>query len=160
MPPTIAALGLDIGRKRVGVAGCDGLGLMATGLTTVVRSYFAAELAEFQQIVADRQITQLVAGLPYRMDGTIGPQAKETRNYGKRLAKALGLPLEFVDERLTSVAAEELMQAAGQSVIRNKALIDRKAAAIILQQWLDDHRSSPQNPHDCRNGRPDRAAQR
>ncbi len=139
---TISALGLDIGRKRIGVAGCDGLGLMATGLTTVVRSYFAAELAEFQQIVADRQVTVLVAGLPYRMDGTIGPQAKETRNYAKRLAKALGLPLEFVDERLTSVAAEELMQAAGESVIRNKALIDRKAAAIILQQWLDDHRSS------------------
>jgi putative holliday junction resolvase len=142
MSMTISALGLDIGRKRVGVAGCDGLGLMATGVTTVVRSYFAAELAEFQQIVADRQVTQLVAGLPYRMDGTIGPQAKETRNYAKRLAKSLGLPLEFVDERLTSVAAEELMQAAGESVIRNKALIDRKAAAIILQQWLDDHRSS------------------
>jgi putative holliday junction resolvase len=142
MSVTISALGLDIGRKRVGVAGCDGLGLMATGLTTVVRSYFAAELAEFQQIVTDRQVTMLIAGLPYRMDGTIGPQAKETRNYAKRLAKALGLPLEFVDERLTSVAAEELMQAAGESVIRNKALIDRKAAAIILQQWLDDHRSS------------------
>lgn len=138
----LSVLGLDIGRRRIGVAGCDGLGLMATGLTTVERSYFAAELAEFQRIVTDRQVTRLIAGLPYRLDGTIGPQARETRHYAKRLAKALDLPLELVDERLTSIAAEDLMKSAGESVIRNKALIDRKAAAIILQQWLDDHRAS------------------
>jgi len=142
----VAALGLDIGRKRVGIAGCDGLGLIATGLTTLYRQSFAQDLATLRPIVADRQVEVLVVGLPLLADGKLGSQAKETRNYAKRLGKALGLPVEYVDERCTSVAAEALIRASGRSPSENKGLIDRKAAALILQQWLDDRRKPSPPP--------------
>ncbi len=139
----VAALGLDIGRKRVGVAGCDGLGLLATGLMTLYRKSFAQDLATLGQVVAERQVDILVVGLPLLADGSLGIQAKETRNYAKRLGKALDLPIAYVDERCTSVAAEALIRESGRSPSDNKGLIDRKAAAIILQQWLDDRCTSP-----------------
>jgi putative Holliday junction resolvase len=139
----IAALGLDVGKKRIGVAGCDGLGLIATGLTTITRHSFAQDVAEFQALVAERQVQQLVVGLPYTMDGAIGFQAKQVQKYAKRLAGTLQLPLDYVDERLTSLEAEAQMQAQRISIRQNKGLIDRKAAAIILQTWLDQRRRSP-----------------
>jgi putative Holliday junction resolvase len=76
------------------------------------------------------------------MDGTLGTQARQIQKFAYRLAKALQLPVEFVDERLSSVEAEELIKAERRSPSRNKSLIDRKAAAIILQQWLDTRRST------------------
>ncbi|MDB9311625.1 Holliday junction resolvase RuvX [Spirulina sp. CS-785/01] len=136
----LSALGLDIGRKRIGVAGCDGLGLFATGLMTLRRKSFQEDVRRFQEIVTEREVTVLVVGLPYSMSGDIGYQAKQVQKYARRLSSALNLSLEFMDERLTSVAAQELMKADKISVSQNKALIDRKAAAIILQQWLDARR--------------------
>lgn len=138
MRQRISALGLDLGRKRIGIAGCDGTGIIATGLTTLTRGSFEQDVAAFRQIVAERQVQVLVVGLPYRMTGEIGAQAKQVQKYARRLAAALNLPVEYVDERLTSVAAEELIQAENRVPSQNKALIDRKAAAIILQQWLDE----------------------
>jgi putative holliday junction resolvase len=134
----IAALGLDVGSKRIGVAGCDGLGLIATGITTIWRSSFSADIAQLTEIICDRQVEILVLGLPYTMDGNIGSQAKQVRKFARRVAAAIELPIEYVDERLTSYAAEEMMKAANISVSQNKATIDRIAAAVILQQWLDD----------------------
>lgn len=136
----ISALGLDIGRKRIGVAGCDGTGLIATGLTTILRSSFARDIEQFQDLIQQRQVQVLVVGLPYNMDGSLGFQAKQVQNYAKRLATALDLPLEYIDERLTSHQAEQMMIAQNISPSRNKALVDRKAAALILQQWLDARR--------------------
>lgn len=137
----ISALGLDVGSKRIGVAGCDGTGLIATGLTTIDRTSFDRDVAQLREIVEQRQVQVLVVGLPYSMDGTLGSQAKKVQKLAQRLAAALGLPLEYVDERLTSFEAEEQIKAENRSPSRNKGLIDRKAAAIILQQWLDDRRS-------------------
>jgi putative Holliday junction resolvase len=137
----ISALGLDVGKKRIGVAGCDVTGLIATGLTTIERHSFASALAQLQQIVAERQVHVLVVGLPYSMDGTLGFQARQVQKFATGIAKALQLPLEYVDERLTSFQAEQLLQAEGRSPSRHKGLIDRKAAALILQQWLDERRS-------------------
>jgi putative holliday junction resolvase len=133
----ISALGLDIGSKRIGVAGCDGLGLMATGLTTIQRSYFAKDLELLRSLVIERQATILVVGLPYLADGELGSQAKQIQKLAKRFSKGLNLPIEYVDERLTSYEAEEFIKAEGGSPSRQKSLIDRKAAAIILQQWLN-----------------------
>jgi putative holliday junction resolvase len=134
----IAALGLDVGSKRIGVAGCDGLGLIATGITTIWRSSFQNDIAQLAQIILDREVTILVLGLPYTMDGNIGSQAKQVQKFGRRVAAVIELPIEYVDERLTSYAAEQMMIAANISVSQNKATIDRIAAAVILQQWLDD----------------------
>jgi putative holliday junction resolvase len=133
----VAALGLDVGGKRIGVAGCDGLGLIATGITTIWRSSFQADIAELMQIITDRQVEILVLGLPYKMDGSIGSQAKQVQKFARRVAAVIDLPIEYVDERLTSYAAEQMMIDAKISVSQNKATIDRIAAAVILQQWLD-----------------------
>jgi putative holliday junction resolvase len=141
MNQRVSALGLDMGSRRIGVAGCDGTGLIATGLTTIERQSFQQDLELFRQIVAERQIDILVVGLPYSLNGEIGAQAKRVQKYTKRLAQALQLPVVYVDERLTSFQAEQLIQAENRSPSRHKALIDRKAAAIILQQWLDDRRA-------------------
>lgn len=133
----IAVLGLDIGLKRVGVAGCDGLGLLARELTTVHRTSFVNDVEAFRQLVKEREATLLVAGIPYTMNGEIGFQAKQVIKYAKRLSKALNLPLEFVDERLTSLEAEEQLRDSKRYSSYDKGSIDRRAAAIILQQWLD-----------------------
>lgn len=134
----IAVLGLDIGLKRIGVAGCDGLGLLATELTTITRTSFKNDVEVFRLIVIERQATLLVAGIPYTMNGEIGFQAKQVIKYAKRLSKALELPLEFVDERLTSIEAEEQLRESKKFSHYNKGSIDKRAAAIILQQWLDN----------------------
>lgn len=139
----IAALGLDVGRRRVGIAGCDGTGLIATGLTTLVRSRssFGADVEAVGAIARSRQVELLVVGLPYRMDGELGSQAHHTQKYARRLGLALELPITYVDERLSSVQAEEMLRAEGVALSYNKGLIDCRAAAIILQRWLDEQRA-------------------
>jgi putative Holliday junction resolvase len=137
----ISALGLDIGSKRIGVAGCDGTGLIAAGLTTIHRTSFAQDLKQLQQIATERQVQILVVGLPYSMDGSLGFQARQVQKISQRIAVALHLPLEYVDERLTSYQAEELLRAENVAPSRHRDLIDRKAASLILQQWLDQQRS-------------------
>jgi putative holliday junction resolvase len=138
----ISALGLDVGKKRIGVAGCDRTGLIASGLTTIERRSFLQDVEEFRRIVEDREVQVLVVGLPYTMDGSLGFQAKQVQKFASRLSVALQLPVEYVDERLTSFEAEQSLIAENRSPSRNKALIDRKAAAIILQTWLDARRNS------------------
>jgi putative Holliday junction resolvase len=98
-------------------------------------------VAQLRELVEQRQVQLLVIGMPYSLDGTLGFQARKVQKFATRLAEALQLPVEYVDERLTSFEAEELMKAEQRSPSRNKGLIDRKAAAIILQQWLDSRRS-------------------
>jgi putative Holliday junction resolvase len=134
----VSALGLDIGRKRIGVAGCDFTGLIASGLTTLQRRSFQQVVADLEQLVQERRVQILVVGLPYTMNGEEGSQARQVRRFSERLSMALQLPVVYVDERLTSVEAEQLMIADRKSPSRHKELIDRKAAAIILQRWLDN----------------------
>ncbi len=132
-----AALGLDVGRKRIGVAGCDRLGISVQGITTIIRKSWQEDMAELRSLIIERDIDTLVMGLPYNMDGSLGYQAKQVQKFAHSASKQLGMALEFVDERLTSFEAEEMMRSQGISTRENKAMIDRKAAAIILQQWLD-----------------------
>lgn len=136
----ISALGLDVGRKRMGVAGCDGTGLIATGITTIKRTSFQQDITQLKTIVLERQVQVLVVGLPYSMNGSLGFQAREVQKYAERVSQVLALPVEYVDERLTSYQAEEMLKAANISLAQNKELIDRKAASLILQQWLDERR--------------------
>jgi putative Holliday junction resolvase len=137
----ISALGLDIGKKRIGVAGCDGLGLLATELDTIERTSFKKDIECLRYWVQEREAEILVIGLPYSMDGSLGFQAKQVQKFAQRLSKALELPLEYVDERLTSVEAETQLKTDRRfSPRHDKGLIDRRAAKIILQQWLDQRR--------------------
>jgi putative holliday junction resolvase len=137
----ISALGLDVGKKRIGVAGCDGTGLIATGLTTIERTSFINDVERLKNLVKEREAQVLVVGLPYSMDGTIGFQARQVQKFAQRIAKALQLPIEYVDERLTSIEAEQRLKEQKRFSFRNKGQVDRLAATIILQQWLDSRRS-------------------
>ncbi|HIK18535.1 MAG TPA: Holliday junction resolvase RuvX [Leptolyngbyaceae cyanobacterium M33_DOE_097] len=137
----VAALGLDVGKKRIGVAGCDGTGLIATGLRTIRWRSFQQVLQELRELIDERQVQILVVGLPYNMDGSLGPQARHVQKFADTISGVFQLPVEYVDERLTSFQAEQLIIAEGRSLMQNKELIDRKAASLILQQWLDERRS-------------------
>ncbi|MDR9900833.1 Holliday junction resolvase RuvX [Aetokthonos hydrillicola Thurmond2011] len=139
-------MGLDVGSKRIGVAGCDRTGLIATGLTTIERTSHEKDVEVIRQLVNERQVQLLVVGLPYSMNGSVGFQAKQVQKFANRLAKILNLPVEYVDERLTSFQAEQLLIAEKRSPSRNKELIDRKAASLILQQWLDARRTKYKSP--------------
>jgi putative holliday junction resolvase len=145
-PQNVSALGLDVGRRRIGIAGCDGTGLIATGLTTLERQSFQQDVEALRQWVEARQVQILVIGLPYHLNGELGSQARQVQKFSNRLSKALNLPVEYVDERLTSVEAEGFIQAEKLLLQHHKSLIDRKAAAIILQQWLDERRAASQIP--------------
>ncbi len=137
MRDEVSALGLDIGRRRIGVAGCDRTGLIATGLTTLQHASFSELLGSLEAIVKERRAELLVVGLPLTLDGLEGRQAKQVRKMAERLSRGLGLPVIYVDERLTSIEAEDLIRQQGHYPRQDKALVDRKAAAIILQRWLD-----------------------
>ena len=144
----VSVLGLDIGSKRIGVAGCDRTGMIAAGLTTIDNKSFGHVTDQLEQIIRQREVTLLVVGLPYTLNGELGAQARRVKKFTRRLASALNLPVTYVDERLTSVEAEQQLKAESRFNSKNrgpknKGLIDRRAAAIILQQWLD----SPRNPH-------------
>ena len=137
MAKKVAVLGLDVGRKRIGVAGCDGTGLIATGITTIHRRSYQQDIEQLQALIIEREIDLLIIGLPYTMAGEIGMQAKQVQKFARRLENSLGLPIEFMDERLTSVEAENQLKAQKRFTSYNKGLIDQQAAQIILQQWLD-----------------------
>jgi len=136
----ISALGLDVGNKRMGVAGCDGTGLIATGLTTIYRTSLAEDIRKLQTIIKEREVEILVIGLPYSLDGTVGFQAQQVQKFVDKIERILKLPIEYVDERLTSVEAEAQLKAQKRFSTYDKGAVDRQAAAIILQQWLDMRR--------------------
>lgn len=138
----ISALGLDVGNKRLGVAGCDGTGLIATGITTIHRTSITKDVEKLQAIIKEREATILVVGLPYSLDGTVGIQAKKVQKFAGKLHRILQLPIDYVDERLTSVEAVAQLKAKKQFSTRDKGAVDRQAAAIILQQWLDMRRQA------------------
>lgn len=136
----IKALGLDVGRKRIGVAGCDRLGMCTFRITTIQRRSWLPDMEQLGQIIREREIDILVVGLPYNMDGTVGHQAQQVQKYAQRVAEHQRTKLEFIDERLTSFSAEEQLKEWGYNLRQHKLLIDQQAAAIILQQWLDRQR--------------------
>ena len=133
-------MGLDVGSKTIGVAISDELGLTAQGLTTVRRSNLKADLAGLEAIAAEHRVDRLVVGLPLNMNGTEGPRAAESRKLGEAAAKALELPVEYWDERLSTVAAERVLIEADLSRKKRRGVIDQVAASIILQGWLDARR--------------------
>ncbi|MBD3764141.1 MAG: Holliday junction resolvase RuvX [Rhodobacterales bacterium] len=137
LPPRGALAGLDLGDRTLGVAVSDGLRQVATPLTTIRRTRFTQDAAALLQIVADRQITGLVLGLPLNMDGSAGPRVQSTQAFARNLARLTDLPIGFWDERLSTVAAERALLEADLSRKRRAQLIDHVAAAYILQGALD-----------------------
>lgn len=133
-PAPRSALALDVGRRRIGLAGCDGLGICVSPLPALRRGRFPDDLAQLQRLVSQRRVRALVVGLPLDAQQQPTEQALHCRRYGERLARALELPLAWVNEYGSSWAAAELHGLQGD---RTGAL-DSAAAALLLQQWLQE----------------------
>lgn len=131
-PQPCSALALDVGRRRIGLAGCDPLGLTVTPLPALARGAMAADLERLRPLLAQRRVQALVVGLPLDQAGQPTPQARHCRRYGEQLARATGLPLAWVNEHSSSWAAAERHGLHGD---RSGAL-DSAAAALLLEQWL------------------------
>jgi len=132
------ALGIDLGAARVGLALSDDLGMLAHPLETV-QVKGAGDLAAYGAGVIRREkVTVVVIGLPRNMDGSHGPAATKTREFGEKLrAKAPECELRYWDERLTSVAAQKALHEMGRNVKKSRQVIDQVAAQMILQGYLD-----------------------
>ena len=135
--PATALAGLDYGDKTIGVAVSDTRRQVATPLETIRRRKFTQDAEALAAIVAKRGIGGLVLGLPRNMDGTEGPRCQSTRAFARNLDRALGLPITFWDERLSTVAAERALIEADASRARRAQVIDHVAAGYILQGALD-----------------------
>jgi len=133
------SFGLDVGTKTVGVAVSDVLGLTAQPVTTLRRTNLRADLTELRRLAEHHSVEHVVVGLPLNMDGTEGASAAEARRFGDAVTRQLGLPVDYWDERLTTAAANRVLLEAHVSRAKRKAVVDRVAAALILQGWLDAH---------------------
>jgi putative Holliday junction resolvase len=139
-------LGLDVGDRRIGVAISDELGLTAQGLTLLERRDPQADVAALQQVIARHQVGQVVVGMPRNMDGSYGFQAQKTERFIQALEQACQVPCTRWDERLTTLQAERLLIAAGQRRHKRKAVRDKIAAQLILQNYLDAQRARVSPP--------------
>lgn len=133
-------IGLDIGEKRIGMAASDELGLTAQGLETFYRTSVEKDVPKIAAILAEQSAGKLVVGLPRNMNGTYGPQAEKIRQFAQLLAEESGLEIAYWDERLTSVAAERTLLEANMSREKRKKTVDKLAAVLILQGYLDSGR--------------------
>ncbi len=145
LPPRVLAL--DWGTVRIGVAVSDALGLLAHPVATLGIEDVDRFAAELKKIIEDKDVTRIVVGLPVNMDGSHGPAAAAAKAFAEMVAKRTGLPVETVDERLTSVDANARLAAGGLKDWRKrKGKVDRVAAALILQEWLEKHARKPASP--------------
>lgn len=128
---------LDYGDVRIGIAFSDLLQTIASPYDTYTRKSLPQDLTYFANLCKDREVEKIVIGLAYNMDGTEGERVTLTKQFGTQLQNACGLPVEYVDERLTSVEAEEVLAEAGVKAINRKGLIDKIAASLILQNYLN-----------------------
>jgi len=142
LPARGALIGLDLGTKTIGVASSDPDRRIATAVETIARKTFTADAQRVLALAAERNAAGIVLGLPINMDGSEGPRAQSTRAFARNLAKLTSLPIALWDERLSTAAVERSMIEADLSRRRRAELIDKAAAAYILQGLLD-HLSHP-----------------
>lgn len=130
-------MGLDVGDKTIGVAISDLMGWTAQGLEVIKRTNDKKDLKRLEEIIQTHQVESIVVGLPKNMNGTVGPQGEKVQKFTRKIENTLHLPVELWDERLTTVAAEKLLIGADVSRGKRKKVIDKMAAALILQGYLD-----------------------
>ena len=130
-------LALDLGKKRIGLAISDPLGISAQGLPNLVRTNKRSDLAALEELARQRQVGLFLMGNPINMGGAEGRQSGWVREFAAALAERTGLPVEFRDERLTSVEAGRVLRSSGISIAKRAAAVDRLSAVILLQSYLD-----------------------
>ncbi|MFQ5480707.1 MAG: Holliday junction resolvase RuvX [Thermodesulfobacteriota bacterium] len=136
-------LGLDIGKKRTGVAVSDELGLVATPLKTIKSGGRSNIINAVKVIIEEYSVDEIVVGMPLNLNGSAGPKAEETAAFARALEKTTGIKVFSWDERLSTVAVTRVLIEADLSRARRKEVVDKSAAAYILQGYLDRRRSAP-----------------
>lgn len=131
-------MGLDVGDKRIGVALSDPEEILATPLTIITRSEDIADIATITNMVNRNQVSRIIVGLPRNMDGRLGQQAEKVQAFATNLVRYTRVPVEFRDERLTTVQAKKLKRTAATRKTKEKTREDAAAAALILQGYLDE----------------------
>jgi len=133
----VVILGIDYGQRRIGVAVSDPLEIAAHGLDTIQVEGTGGELDRIAELVAERHVQLIVVGMPVSMNGTIGPQARKVRGFIKRLRRRLPrVPIETIDERLTSAQAHRSLSEQAASIRERAERVDRVSAQLILTRYL------------------------
>ncbi|WP_018133507.1 Holliday junction resolvase RuvX [Effusibacillus pohliae] len=130
-------LGVDLGDVRIGVAVSDPLGMTAQGIEVIRRTSDAEALQRLGELIRQYEVETIVLGFPKNMNGTIGPRGEATREFAERLEETFQIPVVLWDERLSTMAAERMLIEADVRRNKRRQVVDKMAAAIILQSYLD-----------------------
>lgn len=133
-------LGLDVGARRIGIAVSDPLGITAQGLETLQRQNKRKDFAALEKLIREYAVRQIVVGLPLRMSGAEGTQSDKMMLFADDLRKRFRLPVHLWDERLTSAEANRLLRETEMSINKRAKAVDRMAAVLILQGWMEMRR--------------------
>lgn len=132
-------MGLDVGEKRIGIAISDPMGWTAQGHSVLIRGKLQDDIKHLAELCNEYGVDKIVMGFPRNMNGTVGPKGEEILEFGRVVQEHLDLPLDYWDERLTTVAAQKVLLEANVSRRKRKEVIDKLAAVNILQGYLDRH---------------------
>jgi len=135
--PTRRILGLDVGSKTIGMAVSDPLGITAQGLETMRRRNKRTDFEQLEKVLRQYEVAEIVVGYPLRLSGAEGTQSEKMRDFAEALQKRFKIPVHLWDERLTSAQANRLLRESEMSIKRRGEVVDRLAAVLILQSWMD-----------------------
>jgi putative Holliday junction resolvase len=134
-------LALDLGKRRIGLALSDELGVTAQGLETLQRTNIREDLARLAKLASSKNVSLFLLGNPLHMSGREGRGAVHAREFGERLEAATGIPIQLWDERLTTVQAQRVLRESGISIEKRAKAVDRLSAVILLESYLDSRPS-------------------
>jgi putative holliday junction resolvase len=135
-------MALDVGKARIGVALTDPLGYTAQPLLTIWRKSRGDDLRSLLRLIRKHEVTHIVVGNPLHMSGEVSPWAAKVHEFAEELSTRSNLPVELWDERLSSVAAHEILDEAGHDTHDRKRIIDQVAATVILRGWMEAHQKT------------------
>ncbi|BBU36418.1 Holliday junction resolvase RuvX [Veillonella sp. S12025-13] len=130
-------MSLDVGSRTIGIACSDALLMTAQGIETIRRTSLEKDFNRLQELIAEYEVHELVVGMPKNMNGTKGERAEKTEEFVEKMKEVIDLPVTYWDERLSTVMAERQLIAADVSRKKRKSVIDKMAAVVILQGYLD-----------------------
>ena len=131
---------MDLGKRRIGLALSDPLGITAQGIETFQRTTIREDMSRIRDLLEEHQVTMIVLGNPINMNGTEGRQSGHAREFAERLQSVAGVPIEMWDERWTSVEANRVLRESGMSLDKRKRQVDKLSAVLILESYLDARR--------------------
>lgn len=137
----LRVLAIDLGKRRIGLAISDELGITAQGLDTLQRARIREDIARLVELIHEKNVSLILMGNPLHMSGHEGRQTEYARDFAERLEKAAGVPVQFWDERLTTVEAQRVLKESGVSIEKRAQAVDRLAAVILLESYLDSIRT-------------------